>query len=72
MGHPYHIMKGNANRKYRWCNVDEELAVVHLFSQCRLRFVEDLKRELGIKDVKLLGSSDEAHLRACCVERRAF
>ena len=37
------VVKGNANRKCRWCKVDEE-SVVHLFSQCRVRFVKDLMR----------------------------
>jgi hypothetical protein len=62
VGQFYHIVRGDTDGKCRWCGVFDE-SVVHLFSECRS--VRNLRREFGVMDIKLLGSSNEAELRAC-------
>ena len=64
VGQFYHIVRGDTDGKCRWCGVSDE-SVEHLFSKCRAQSVRDLRREFKVKDVKLLGSSNEEELRAC-------
>ena len=64
VGQLWHHLRGDTDKKCRWCKGDKE-SVTHLFSHCRAGSVVALKKGFGIKDVRLLGSSDEARLRVC-------